>query len=169
MDKVAWDSGTKVIEARGKTVLPGFVDPHTHLVFAGSREQEFVARCTRDRRDVGGTMSGGINTTVNATREASLETLIDLGSKRLDRMLAWGTTTVEAKSGYGLDLDATLAGMRATEVEREGDHARVRMQYRLGGREIDATIGVERRDGRWYVADFLRHAEAAAGPAAAPG
>ena len=68
-------------------------------------------------------------------------------------------------AGYGLDLDATLAGMRASEVERDGDRARVRMQYRFGGRDIDAVVGVERRDGRWYVADFLRHAEAAAGPA----
>ncbi|QDQ74150.1 hypothetical protein FNZ56_09780 [Pseudoluteimonas lycopersici] len=68
-------------------------------------------------------------------------------------------------AGYGLDLDATLAGMRASEVERDGNHARVRMQYRFGSRDIDAVIAVERRDGRWYVADFLRHAEAAAGPA----
>ena len=83
----------------------------------------------------------------------------------LRRLSGYERVLKQVLAGYGLDLDATLAGMRASEVERDGDHARVRMQYRFGGRDIDAVIGVERRDGRWYVADFLRHAEAAAGPA----
>jgi hypothetical protein len=58
--------------------------------------------------------------------------------------------------------------MRVEEVERHGDRARVRMRYPFAGRRIDAVVAVERRDGRWYLADFLRHAEAAAGPAGAP-
>jgi len=86
----------------------------------------------------------------------------------LRRLSTFESVLKNVLAGYGLDLDATLAGMRASEVERDGDHARVRMQYRFGGRDIDAVIGVERRQGRWYVADFLRHAEAAAGPATAP-
>jgi hypothetical protein len=81
----------------------------------------------------------------------------------LRRLSGYERVLKQVLAGYGLDLDATLAGMRANEVERDGDHARVRMQYRFGGRDIDAVIGVERRDGRWYVADFLHHAEAAAG------
>lgn len=85
----------------------------------------------------------------------------------LRRLSAYERVLKDVLAGYGLDLDATLAGMRASEVERDGDHARVRMQYRFGGRDIDAVIGVERRDGRWYVADFLRHAEAAARTATA--
>ncbi|MFT3897406.1 MAG: hypothetical protein QM719_06885 [Thermomonas sp.] len=86
----------------------------------------------------------------------------------LRRLSAFERVSKDVLAGYGLDLDATLAGMRASEVERKGDRARVQMQYRFGGRDIDATIGVERRDGRWYVGDFLRHAEAAAGAAAPP-
>ena len=88
---------------------------------------------------------------------------IDDGLRRLS---GFERVLKDVLAGYGLDLDATLAGMRASEVERDGDHARVRIRYRFGGRDIDATIGVERRAGRWYLADFLRHAEAAVAPAA---
>lgn len=83
----------------------------------------------------------------------------------LRRLSGFERVLKDVLAGYGLGLDATLGGMRATEVERDGDHARVRMQYRVGDRDIDAAIGVERRDGRWYASDFLHHAEAAAGPA----
>ena len=86
----------------------------------------------------------------------------------LRRLSGFGKVMKAVLMGYGLDLDAALSGMRATEIERDGDHARVRMQYRFGGRDIDATIGVERRDGRWYSTDFLHHAEAAAGAATPP-
>ena len=107
-----------------------------------------------------------------AARASGLRSEADFARAGLDdglrRLSAFERELKAVLRGYGLDLDATLAGMRATEVERDGDHARVRMQYRLGGRGIDATIGVERRDGRWYVADFLRHAEAAAGTPAPP-
>jgi hypothetical protein len=102
-----------------------------------------------------------------AARASGLRSEADFARFGMDaslrRLSAFEKVMKHVLTGYGLDLDATLAGMRAIEVERHGDHARVRMQYRFGGRDIDATIGVERRDGRWYVADFLRHAEAAAG------
>ena len=105
-----------------------------------------------------------------AARASGLRSEADFARFGMDdslrRLSAFERVLKEVLAGYGLDLDATLAGMRASEVERDGDHARVRMQYRFGGRDIDAVIGVERRDGRWYVADFLRHAEAAAGAAA---
>lgn len=91
-----------IINASGKTVLPGFVDPHTHLVFAGSREDEFQMR-------VEGTSymdilkaGGGILKTVRETRKASMDELLGFGLNTLDVMLQHGTTTVEAKSGYGL-------------------------------------------------------------------
>lgn len=88
----------------GKTVLPGLVDPHTHLVFAGTREHELVERISRSRNlSSGQRMSGGINYTVSMTREASPEQLLALTLERMDRMLTHGTTTAEAKSGYGLD------------------------------------------------------------------
>ena len=104
-----------------------------------------------------------------AARATGLRSEADFARAGMDdslrRLSAFEQVMKGVLTGYGLDLDATLAGIRATEVERKGDRARVRMQYRFGDREIDATIGVERRDGRWYVADFLRHAEAAAGAA----
>lgn len=100
-----------------------------------------------------------------AARASGLRSEADFARLGMDaslrRLSSFERVMKDVLAGYGLDLDATLAGMRATEVERDGDHARVRMQYRFGGRDIDATIGVERRGGRWYVADFLRHAEAA--------
>ena len=104
-----------------------------------------------------------------AARASGLRSEADFARFGMDdslrRLSGYERVLKQVLAGYGLDLDATLAGMRASEVERDGDRARVRMQYRFGGRDIDAVVGVERRDGRWYVADFLRHAEAAAGPA----
>jgi len=98
----------QTIDAKGKTVMPGFVDPHTHLVFAGSREFEF------DWKLKGLTYmdilkkGGGIVYTVNETRRASETDLLKQSSKRLDNMLLHGTTTCEAKSGYGLNTDTEL-------------------------------------------------------------
>ncbi len=67
--------------------------------------------------------------------------------------------------GYGLDLDATLSGLRAEVVEQRGARAKVRMRYTLGGQPVEAVVEVERVGGRWYLSDYLRHAEAAAGVA----
>jgi hypothetical protein len=105
-----------------------------------------------------------------AARASGLRSEADFARHGMDeglrRLSTFEIALKQVLAGYGLDLDATLAGMRVDEVERHGDQARVRMRYRFGGRDIDATIGVERRDGRWYIVDFLRHAEAAAGPLA---
>jgi hypothetical protein len=104
-----------------------------------------------------------------AARATGLRSEADFARLGMDdslrRLSAFEIVLKQVLAGYGLELDTTLAGMRATEIERDGDRARVRMQYRFAGRDIDASIGVERRDGRWYAVDFLRHAEAAAGTA----
>ncbi len=95
--------GTRLIEARGQVLLPGFVDAHTHVVFAGDRADEF------ERRVQGATYldimkaGGGIMSTVRSTRAASLGQIVEQSGARLDRMLRHGTTTVEAKTGYGLE------------------------------------------------------------------
>lgn len=101
------------IDAGGGIVLPGFVDPHTHLLFAGWRAAEFGMRVRgagyREILEAG----GGILETVEATRAASEELLVAIGARRLARMLALGTTTVEVKSGYGLDAATEARLVRA--------------------------------------------------------
>ena len=99
----------QILDAAGGCVIPAFVDPHTHPVWAGSREQEFNRRLAGESYMEIARSGGGINATVQATRAASFETLLDGTLTRLDTFLEHGTTTVEAKSGYGLDL--------ATEVK----------------------------------------------------
>ncbi len=104
--KVAWigdrhnpPSADEVIDVEGATVIPGFVDSHTHLVFAGDRSEEFSARMAGQRYE-----AGGIRTTVAATRAASRADLAWLAARRTDELHAQGTTTMEIKSGYGLDI-----------------------------------------------------------------
>jgi imidazolonepropionase len=108
-------------DAAGRVVMPGFVDPHTHLIWAGDRAAEFEMRLqgkTYLEILAGG---GGILSTVNLTREASLETLLEQTRPRLQRMLAYGTTTAEAKSGYGLQIAAELRLLQALlALDRQG-------------------------------------------------
>ncbi len=102
-----------VVAAHGCVVLPGFVDPHTHLVFAGSRADEFEMRLRGATYLDIAASGGGILRTVAATRAADEEALVRLGLARLDRMLRLGTTTAEVKSGYGLSLADELKQLRA--------------------------------------------------------
>ncbi len=98
----------RTIDAYGKTVLPGFIDSHTHLVFAGAREQEFARRIAGATYAEIAASGGGINTTVKATRAASKIELTEYALHRLDSCLGFGSTTVEIKSGYGLDYENEL-------------------------------------------------------------
>lgn len=91
------------LDAGGAAVLPGFVDPHTHLVFAGDRSDEFARRLRGESYEEILDAGGGILSTVAATRAASADDLYDSAVERAWRMLANGTTTVEVKSGYGLN------------------------------------------------------------------
>lgn len=112
--------GFKIIDATGKAVLPGFVDSHTHFVFGGYRAEEFGWRLQgMGYMDIMA-QGGGIASTVQATRQMDLKTLIELGRRRLDTMLRFGVTTVEGKSGYGLDRDTEIMQLEAMAVlERE--------------------------------------------------
>jgi len=98
----------KTIDASGKTVMPGFIDPHTHLVFAGSREFELDMKLKGLSYMEILKKGGGIFYTVNETRKATNEELLKQSKKRLDTMLSYGTTTCEAKSGYGLNTETEL-------------------------------------------------------------
>jgi imidazolonepropionase len=105
--------GARTLDASGAVVLPGFVDPHTHLPFAGWRDREFEQRLQGETYESIAAQGGGIRSTVAATRAASIDDLVALARGRLDRMLLHGTTTVEAKSGYGLDLGHEIKQLEA--------------------------------------------------------
>ncbi len=102
------ENATYAVDASSKTVIPGFVDPHTHALFAGDRSDEFEAKLQGKTYQEILANGGGILRTVRATREASDEELLSNLLSHLDTMLAHGTTTVEIKSGYGLDTETEL-------------------------------------------------------------
>jgi len=111
----------EILDAIGKLVLPGFIDSHTHLVFAGSRENEFEERLqgkTYQEISAGG---GGINATVEQVRGASKGELKESARRRLQHLLSFGVTTVEVKSGYGLNLHDELKCLEVIgELNQEG-------------------------------------------------
>ena len=121
-DRVAWignaaqaPAADRQIDLGGRTLIPGFVDSHSHLVFAGDRSAEFAARMTGTPYD-----GGGIASTVSATRSASDDELRALIGGRVAEMRSQGTTTVEIKSGYGLSVpDETRALRLAAEITSE--------------------------------------------------
>ena len=110
---------SSIIDASGKVISPGFVDCHTHAVFGGSRERELVEKIKgKTYLDIL-KEGGGILSTVRDTRKLSVDELIKKTKKHLDNMLAYGTTTVEIKSGYGLDLENELKILKVIKVLNE--------------------------------------------------
>ena len=112
-DDIQFSDDIDVVDADGKVVLPGFVDSHTHTVFAGSRENEFAMRAEGKTYQEIAEAGGGILSTMNATRAATKKELKKLANKRLDAMLRSGTTTVEIKSGYGLSPESEMKILEA--------------------------------------------------------
>ncbi len=118
LGQIKLDKHAKVVEAKDKVVLPGFVDCHTHPVFAATREEEFEMRIKGKTYQEIAKAGGGIKSSVRALRSKSKQELVQLTLPRLDRMLSHGTTTIEAKSGYGLSLEDEI---KMLEVIKELD------------------------------------------------
>jgi imidazolonepropionase len=112
-------AGCKSIDARGGCVIPGLIDCHTHTVFAGTREAEFVQRIEGKSYAQIAEAGGGIRVTVDAVRSATCDHLVELGLPRLRRMLHNGVTTVEIKSGYGLTVEDELKMLEAVRRLKE--------------------------------------------------
>ena len=133
------------LDARGCTVVPGFVDPHTHLVFAGDRQDELHRRLAGATYETIAAEGGGIKKTVALTRAASAKELADAARPRLDEMLAAGTTTCEVKSGYGLTTESELAQLRAIR-DLNRTHTVDIVPTFLGAHDIPAEFTSRRAD-----------------------
>lgn len=141
----------QVVDAEGCTVVPGFVDPHTHLIFGGDRRDEL-------RRRLGGATyaeiaasGGGIVKTVEATRAATEHDLVDAARKRLAEMLCFGTTTAEAKSGYGLGLPSERRMLRAIRTVAAGQAIELTATF-MGAHEVPVEF---RHDRAAYIKDII--------------
>jgi len=140
-DTDAETDGITLVDAQGAVVTPGFVDSHTHLVFAGDRSEEFHLR----RAGIGYgellAQGRGILTTMQATRQSDAETLTALATTHLDTMRIYGTTTVEVKTGYGLDVRT--------------EEACLRIINELNAREQDSVTTITRHDAMRVIPTFL--------------
>ncbi len=141
----------QVIDASGCTVVPGFVDPHTHLVFAGDRRDELRQRLAGATYAEIAASGGGIVKTVAATRLASEHDLIYGARRRLAEMLAFGTTTAEAKSGYGLDLASEQKMLRAIKTVAAGQPVELTATF-MGAHEVPVEFRGRRHD---YVKEII--------------
>jgi imidazolonepropionase len=145
------DAPDEELDSGGACVVPGFVDAHTHLVFAGVRREEFVARLAGQRYD-----GGGIRTSVTATRGASTAELVDLAAARAAEAVLNGTTTMEVKTGYGLTPDEEL---RLLDVIADLGE---RTPLRLEATYLGAHVVPEGRDHADYVEEVVATLPAAA-------
>ncbi len=148
--EVAMAAGAEEIDVAGAAVVPGFVDPHTHLAFAGDRDDEIRRRLAGASYQEIAAAGGGIVRTVEATRSASVEDLAGLVASRLDEMLLCGTTTAEVKSGYGLETGAEIRSLEAIRLAASRRPATVVSTF-LGAHEVPR----EHRGDRGRYVDLL--------------
>lgn len=142
------DADTVIVDAGGRVVLPGFVDAHTHPVFAGTRASEFEERSAGATYQEIAARGGGIQSTVNQTRAASVDDLVSAGRRYAQWFLRGGTTTVEAKSGYGLSVEDELKMLRAIKKLDEGTGLRYVPTF-LGAHTIPKEYSARRDE---YIA-----------------
>ena len=135
----------EVVDAGGRVVLPGFVDAHTHPVFAGTRVGEFEERIKGATYQEIAARGGGIQSTVNQTRAASVDDLVATGKRYASWFLRGGTTTAEAKSGYGLSVEDEIKMLRA--IRRLGEETPLRyVPTFLGAHTVPAEFRNRRSD-----------------------
>lgn len=144
-NQVVLSRGGRRLNAGGKVLTPGFIDSHTHLVFAGSREVEFELRIKGATYQQIADAGGGIKSTVENTRRASKEELAGTALKRLEQMLSLGTTTVEAKSGYGLSVRDELRMLEVLQ-ELNREHPVDIVSTFLGAHEIPPEYAGRKED-----------------------
>jgi imidazolonepropionase len=142
--------GGQEMDATRRVVIPGLIDSHTHLIFAGSRENEFEQRIQGLSYLEIAERGGGILSTVEATRRASFDELFSLGKKRLERMLSKGVTTIEAKSGYGLSLQDEIKILKVIKALQESHPIEIVPTF-LGAH----TVPREFREARTRYMDLL--------------
>lgn len=109
-------SADKIIDCKNNLVTPGFVDSHTHPVFFESRDDEFLRRLSGETYEMIKNSGGGIVKSIQGVRDTSELDLINLVKKRMDRFLKLGTTTIEAKSGYGLNIESELKSLKVLDI-----------------------------------------------------
>jgi len=144
----------RILDGSGMSIVPGFVDPHTHAVFAGDRRGELRRRLGGETYAQIAASGGGIVSTVLATRQASEDQLVEDTRLRLHEMLACGTTTCEIKSGYGLDLESELKLLRA--IRRVGATQPIDVVSTfLGAHEVPLEYRARREDYISLVVDDM--------------
>ncbi len=142
----------ELVDARGQVVLPAFTDPHTHIPFAGTRENEFNLRIQGQSYIEIAAAGGGINSTVRATRAASEDELFDQSLQHLQLLTRHGVGSIEMKSGYGLDTETELKQLRVIQRLREATPLDIRATF-MGAHEIPPEFKGNKRG---YI-DLLLH------------
>jgi imidazolonepropionase len=157
---VQTNSATTIIDGRGRSLVPGFVDGHTHVVYAGDRRDELRRRLAGATYAEIAAAGGGILSTVRATRAASEQELAEQTRARLVEMLAAGSTTVEAKSGYGLEVDTEVRMLRVIAALNDTQPIELAATF-MGAHEVPPEFRGRQQD---YVALVIdRMIPAAAG------
>ena len=129
----------KKIDCKQKAIIPGFVDSHTHLLWSGDRSNEMSLRQSGFSYKEIANRGGGINQTVNSTRKATKKELIELGNSRLRRALNFGTTTMECKSGYGLDTESELKILESINLISKESPVKLHSTW-LGAHDIPTNL-----------------------------